>query len=57
LNLDLVLPKFEITQIRLIQMFCLCPGHLQLRAVIRDVLPPLPVWHLTPKAQAQRVRE
>jgi hypothetical protein len=57
LNRDLVPQQFDIKQIRLILKFYLCPAHLQLKEVIRDVLPPSPAWHLAPKAQAQRVRE
>jgi hypothetical protein len=57
LNQGLVLPKFEIRQLRLIPKFYLCPARRQLKEAIRDALPPLPVWHLAPKAQAQRVRE
>jgi hypothetical protein len=57
LNQGLVLPKFEIRQLRLKRMFFRYLDHLQLKEAIRDALPPLPVWHLAPKAQAQRVRE
>jgi hypothetical protein len=57
LNRDLALPKFAITLLRLKRMFFRYPAHPQLKEVIRYVTPPLPEWHLAPKAQAQRVRE
>jgi hypothetical protein len=57
LNQDLVLPKFAITLLRLKRMFSRYPAHQQLIVVLRDVPLPWPVWHLAPKAQAQRVRE
>jgi hypothetical protein len=57
LNLDLVLPKFGITLLRLILMFYLYLAHLRLIVVLRDVPQPWPEWHLAPKAQAQRVHE
>jgi hypothetical protein len=57
LNQGLVLLQFVKALLRLVPKFFQYLVHLQLKEAIRDVPLPLPVWHLAPKAQAQRVRE